>query len=111
MTTFALRRSLAGSRIRAAAAGCAVLESDVELISVAGAVVAAFSARGASEADLPLAQRPRPTDRPSRTRLPRGYAGPINPFASAKRTSSARVSSRSLRMMWARWVSTVRTEM
>lgn len=50
MTTFALRRSLAGSRIRAAAAGCAVLESDVELISVAGAVVAAFSARGASEA-------------------------------------------------------------
>jgi hypothetical protein len=50
MTTFALRRSLAGSRIRVAAAGCAVLEPDVELISVAGAVVAAFSARGASEA-------------------------------------------------------------
>jgi len=37
--------------------------------------------------------------------------GPINPLASAKLTSSARVSRRSFRMMCARCVSTVRTEM
>lgn len=37
--------------------------------------------------------------------------GPISPFARANSTSSARVSSPSFRMMWARWVSTVRTEM
>jgi Uncharacterized protein conserved in bacteria (DUF2252) len=37
--------------------------------------------------------------------------GPMTPFASANITSSARVSSCSLRMMYARCVSTVRTEM
>ena len=42
-----------------------------------------------------------------------GYSalGPITPFASANMTSSARVSSRSFRMTFARCVSTVRTEM
>jgi len=48
--------------------------------------------------------------RASRAR-PERHDGPIRPFASANSTSSARVSSLSLRMMWARCVSTVRTEM
>jgi hypothetical protein len=72
---------------------------DTQIVDVDGADVVRVS-------DLVLGRLPDGI----RGRPEPSYEGPIRPFASAKSTSSARVSSRSLRMMCARCVSTVRTE-